>query len=290
MTTTLRLMDRIFDLPAHPLLVHFPVVAIPVLALASVAVAFVPSFRRRYSLLVAGLAAVTMISTFAASRSGEELSEILGAEEWIETHQNLGTQLTWMVVALTLGLGLIAGLDRRRPDLVTAQRAFGGVVAVLGVLSLVWAVRTGHEGAKAHWEPLVPAESEIETSAATTTTEAAVVTTTESETTTSIPETTTEAPTTTAAAETTTTVAPDDSTAKPPNGMRIYEDSCQRCHRPDGSGGRGPSLIGIAAEQTDPQTQVDQILAGGRGMPSFAERLSADEIDAVVAYIRDTFV
>ena len=284
-------MDRIFDLPAHPLLVHFPVVAIPALAVASVAVAFVPSFRRRYALPVTGLAVVTMISTFLAASSGEELSEILGAEEWIETHQNLGTQLTWMVVALTLVLGLIAGLDRRRPDLATAQRLLGGIVAVLGVVALIWAIRTGHEGAKAHWEPIVPAESEVETSAAATTTEVAVTTTEpEPETTTSIPETTTEVPTTTESPETTSTVDPDDSTAKPPNGMRIYEDSCQRCHRADGSGGRGPSLIGIAAEQPDPQVQIDQVNEGGRGMPAFATRLSAEEIDAVVAYIRDTFV
>ena len=106
--------------------------------------------------------------------------------------------------------------------------------------------------------------------------------------------------TTTQAPDTTTTLAPDTTTATegapdtsaPPatDGMAIFEASCQRCHQADGSGGRGPSLIGIAVEQPDPQLQIDQVLEGGRGMPSFATRLSAAEIDAVVAYIRETFV
>lgn len=74
-------MDTIFDLPAHPLMVHFPVVAIPVLAILGLVMAARPRFRDNYSLPVLALAVVTVVATFMAARSGQALVDTLGLSD-----------------------------------------------------------------------------------------------------------------------------------------------------------------------------------------------------------------
>ena len=299
-------MDRLFGLPAHPLVVHFPVVAIPVVAIAAIALVVRSDLRTRLGPIVVALAAVTTIATFVAAASGNELSEILDAEEYIDTHKALGTQLQWIVLVLTLAIGGLVAMARRPAMSTAVANGTGLAVTLLAALALIWVVRTGHEGAKATWDGVLPAD-EIELATSDTTTTSAADTTTTSaadETTTSAADatttsaadttTTTAVDATTSAADATTTTgedgAPDTSEAPTALGMAIYEANCQRCHRADGTGGRGPSLVGIAADQPDPQEQINQIIAGGRGMPAFGERLTTDEIDAVVDYIRTTFV
>ena len=96
---------------------------------------------------------------------------------------------------------------------------------------------------------------------------------------------TTAAPETTAAPD--TTAAPESTEAGPADGMAVYEANCSRCHGSDGSGGRGPSLQGIADEQPDPQDAITQTINGGNGMPSFGDKLSEAEIVAAVDYLRE---
>lgn len=98
---------------------------------------------------------------------------------------------------------------------------------------------------------------------------------------------TTAAPETTAAPD--TTAAPESTEAGPADGMAVYEANCSRCHGSDGSGGRGPSLQGIADEQPDPQDAITQTINGGNGMPSFGDKLSEAEIVAAVDYLREAF-
>lgn len=284
-----RPVDRIFDLPAHPLLVHFPVVAIPVLAIAAVALIARPSLRPSLDLPLVALAVATTIATFLAARSGEALRDDLEADEYIETHQNLGSQLTWIVLVLTLALVGFVLWTRRRSASPRFVNGAGLLIVLLASLALIWVVRTGHEGAKATWKGVLPEDDAALVSTAgsvdeptgTTSTAAPTTTTTEAATTTAAEATTT--------TEATTTEAPATTDAAAVDGMAIYEANCQRCHRADGSGGRGPSLLGIAAEQPDPQEQIDQVISGGRGMPAFGERLTPAEIEAVVDYIRTTF-
>lgn len=73
-------------------------------------------------------------------------------------------------------------------------------------------------------------------------------------------------------------------------GKRLYEQWCQSCHKPDGSGWMGPSLIDD--QHNYPRTGTDVgmfeiVFAGGAGaMQSFRERLTQDEILKVIAYVR----
>lgn len=77
--------------------------------------------------------------------------------------------------------------------------------------------------------------------------------------------------------------------ATPIDGQAIYESNCARCHGADGIGTRGPDLIDINTNVPDQQVSIDQVINGGGVMPSFAARLSEDEIQATVDYVYATF-
>lgn len=82
-----------------------------------------------------------------------------------------------------------------------------------------------------------------------------------------------------------------DDPAQVEAGQAIYEMSCAGCHGDDGTGvtGRGRPLIGIAS-QGDRATHVASVTDGKGGMPAFGERLSSDEIDQAISYVRLSFV
>jgi mono/diheme cytochrome c family protein/uncharacterized membrane protein len=306
------MMETIFDLPAHPLMVHFPIVAIPVLALLGLVMAVRPDFRIKYALPVIALGIVTSVATVFAAQSGKALSESFELDEsFIGDHQALGEMLRFFVIGLTLALIALVVVNKRATSTGKdpLSMAMGLAVVALSILSIVWAVRTGHEGSKAVWEGSVTTseaddEIDVETAAVVATTAAAETTaapetTTATETTTAsettaAPETTT-ASETTAAPETTTapetTAAPETTVAAVGaiDGMAIYESNCARCHGADGSGGRGPSLQGLATEEPDRQFAIDQIVEGGGGMPAFGNRLTLEQINAVVDYIYAAF-
>ena len=72
-------------------------------------------------------------------------------------------------------------------------------------------------------------------------------------------------------------------------GEGIFQEACAACHQPQGQGfpGAYPPLNGsgfVNAENPEPLIQV--IITGRGGMPTFHEILSAEEIAAVVSYIR----
>ena len=68
------------------------------------------------------------------------------------------------------------------------------------------------------------------------------------------------------------------------DGAEIYASNCAGCHAPDRSGRNGPPLL-PANLTSDPSSYVQLITDGLGGMPSFGNRLSADEINAVVDFI-----
>jgi mono/diheme cytochrome c family protein len=70
------------------------------------------------------------------------------------------------------------------------------------------------------------------------------------------------------------------------NGRQVYVDKgCQVCHGEMGYGGVGPGFHDNAFLAL-PDYLAARVLLGGGAMPSFAKRLSDDEIAAVVSYLR----
>ncbi|GAB2858734.1 DUF2231 domain-containing protein [Lentzea nigeriaca] len=159
-------MLTIDGIPLHPLLVHAVVVLLPLAALSSVAIALVPSWRRRYAWPVLGVTLAGVAAVPAAKQAGEDfqaaLESRIGPNPAIQAHAALGTTL--LPIALGFGVAVIALLvagrlaDReRQAEAPTTKtwRVISVVVSVLVVLLAVGTVyqtvRAGHSGSEAVW-------------------------------------------------------------------------------------------------------------------------------------------
>jgi mono/diheme cytochrome c family protein len=97
-------------------------------------------------------------------------------------------------------------------------------------------------------------------------------------------------------------LAPATKATAPPDefaSARItYAKHCEECHKVDGTGGlvkvdqvnlKVPSFTqGHALKHTD-EDYVEQIEKGGDGMPPFKEKLSTQDINALVRFVRHEF-
>lgn len=73
-------------------------------------------------------------------------------------------------------------------------------------------------------------------------------------------------------------------------GKKLYNNNCQVCHKPDGSGGMGPSLIDDTVVNTRANTDVGKfeiIHSGAAGaMRPFAKRgMTQDQMLQIIAFI-----
>jgi hypothetical protein len=154
-----------FGLPAHPLIVHLPVVLIPVTALLAVTAVVWRRHRGVLSLMVAGLAMVGALSAILAAGSGEALQERIGeGDPLIARHAELGESLRLFAVLFAGAAVLFAVQNRPEWLRVGADTSLGrlarsrgaavattALVLATAALSVTWTVRTGHSGAEAVW-------------------------------------------------------------------------------------------------------------------------------------------
>lgn len=154
-------------LPAHPLIVHLPVVAIPVAALAAIALMIRPAWLARWGVAAGAVALLGMAGTFLAAGSGEALQESLGAEgdtHLIEEHAEAAEALRLVMfgflilftVTLVVWAARRGALTLPGPLAALAERPWVGwvlriAVAALAVLCLVMVVRVGDLGAQSVW-------------------------------------------------------------------------------------------------------------------------------------------
>jgi uncharacterized membrane protein len=150
-------VDLIWGLPAHPLMVHAPVVLLPLASFGAIVLATSAKHRQRYDLFVGTGAVAALITALLANNSGERLSERLELEAAVERHENLaGTTLVLAAAFALLTLVNVATARIRAFDRSTIAGAVLPVVAAcMGVLATIWMVRTGHEGARLVWEKVV---------------------------------------------------------------------------------------------------------------------------------------
>lgn len=164
-------LDQIAGLPAHPLIVHVPVVMIPLTLIAAVVAVAWPRARKAASLTALGTALVGFLGAQLATMSGEELEHQVVVTSLIHDHAELG-EATRTLAFLTLIAAAVyaarvwapslrvTGSDRLRSLL--APRAVGAVLAIAlvgaAVATTALAVQAGHQGAKAAWSDL-PAQS-----------------------------------------------------------------------------------------------------------------------------------
>ena len=161
-------MERVFGLPAHPLLVHAPIVLIPLGAIFSLVLMIRPKIRARVPLwLFPALCAMFLTLTFLATQSGEQFDELLKGLAPIERHQELA-ETTQLLVAALFGSSVVQAFVRWRASsaassegknsvrtLQQTETALSVAVAIVAITATIWLIRTGHAGAEAVWEDTV---------------------------------------------------------------------------------------------------------------------------------------
>ena len=155
-------MDTLFDLPAHTLLIHAPIVLLPLAAVATVVLAVRPGWRRSVGWWPVVGSAVLTVRVFLAKSSGEAFDEALAGAVDVGTHEQLGNT-TFVLTLIWLGVtAVVVALDQTavgvtaRPGLLAQSPAVLAVSAawvLVAALATIWLIRTGHEGARLVWEP-----------------------------------------------------------------------------------------------------------------------------------------
>ena len=149
------MLDTIFGLPTHALVVHATVVLLPLAALGAVIIVLRRSLIHRLGLLTVLLALVGTAAAWVSLLSGEELASRVG---YPDPHHDLGENLaihaTIFFVLVTIYWLLARGVpgNRSRPWWLIIY----GVVVAIAAVGLTWStIITGHSGAEAVWKPIV---------------------------------------------------------------------------------------------------------------------------------------
>lgn len=144
-------ISKLFGLPAHPLLVHVPIVLIPLVAVATIALAIRPAWRERFGWFVVALAGVSVVGVQLAMGSGETLERHVERSAALHRHTEMAGSLRPIAVLLFLFLLGLMLLDRRPagPSWLLPAVAVLSVVVALG--ATVRLAQIGHNGAKASW-------------------------------------------------------------------------------------------------------------------------------------------
>lgn len=76
----------------------------------------------------------------------------------------------------------------------------------------------------------------------------------------------------------------------PADGAALFRSNCAGCHGADGGGGIGPQLKdgAVIKSFSTAADETDFVIKGGGGMPSFRDRLTQAELQAIVDFTRTT--
>jgi hypothetical protein len=150
-------LDTIFGLPTHPLIVHATVVFVPMAAAAVFLSAVWPRFRAWAGWGPLLVSVVAVVLTPLSTSSGESFEHQLGGSRLIDEHSHLADLLIWWVVPLAVLAAALYWLHSFRGG--QPQRAGNRVLSIallvlpviVAVGTLVQVVLIGHSGAKAAW-------------------------------------------------------------------------------------------------------------------------------------------
>jgi hypothetical protein len=155
---------KISGLPAHILLVHLVIVAVPFAALVVVVAALWPSARRRLGLITPVVALLALLTVPVTTHAGEWLKARVAMTPLIRRHVALGKGLLPWMIGLFVVAVLVWVWDRAGRAAIDRSRARGsalhgpigrGVVAVVALAISVGAVqqvvRAGEAGSRAVW-------------------------------------------------------------------------------------------------------------------------------------------
>src|ERR1700754_2926599 len=145
-----------FGLPAHPLIIHVPLVFIPILGLAAIALAIWPRLQDKWGLPVAVFSVITLAVTLLAVGAGEAfredrertLPEAFANNQTLHDHADAGITVRLTMVLLTLVLVAMLFAKRWPPPVRIVLRV---LTVLLALTAICFVIRTGHLGAKLAW-------------------------------------------------------------------------------------------------------------------------------------------
>lgn len=151
-------IDDLFGIPAHPLLVHFPLILVPLAALTGLLAVAVQRHRRRVAGVGTAIATLALLSTHYAVESGESLEARVPASELLRRHTELGNSARFYVLFLVIALFALSVIPQSSWTAARAQRRRIAVVAaslfvvIASLVSVVGVFRVGYSGAKSVWD------------------------------------------------------------------------------------------------------------------------------------------
>jgi uncharacterized membrane protein len=174
-TAAIRITTVYDGLPAHPLIIHVPVVLIPLSILGAFACVYRRAWFTRYGILLCSIAIVAMSSIFLAMQAGSALRGLLHlhgqAAHLINEHSQAANILAFVFIAFTAililtfsatrisgemgptGLAMADRILSSRSTLVTLRV----LLVVFALASAFWVFRVGDLGAKAVWQQRIQA-------------------------------------------------------------------------------------------------------------------------------------
>lgn len=153
-------ISNLFGLPAHPFLVHIPIVLIPLATITAVA-AIHKKFRNQLLLATALMSVVGLAFLSLAAGAGESLQHDLPRSRAIHEHAESGekSQGPTAVFAISAVGAVLAGEAARRKIVYKnkslpkwSATALLVLTVVGGVASTVAVSQAGHSGAKSVWD------------------------------------------------------------------------------------------------------------------------------------------
>ena len=164
-------MESIFDLPTHTFAVHAPVVLQPLLAVLTLVVVSRSQWRRRFGWWLVAALVMVFVTVLFAMASGEAFDDLLDGLVDVSKHESLAATTRNLMVLWIVALVALLVVERRSSDadvaaeMPTTNRGAIGLrlvvpglavlAAILAVLSTVWMVQTGHEGARVTWSGVI---------------------------------------------------------------------------------------------------------------------------------------
>ncbi len=149
------MFDTIGGVPVHALIVHVPIVLIPLSAIGAILIAARPKALRLFGAATVIGAVVGLVASIIAKSSGQELAQRIG---WPQGHTDYGNLFPW-ATATFLSLLLIfwlfvrgIPLNRNRP---LWLKVFGAMVILASIGITYFTVLTGFSGASATWEKVI---------------------------------------------------------------------------------------------------------------------------------------
>lgn len=168
-------LDNLFGLPAHPLLVHFPVVVVPIAAAMGILMAVRPAWLDRFGWWLVGTSGLGFLGAILAAGSGESLEEKVRESEVLEHHTQLGETARVVAGILFLVAVLVVGArywmrknTEKSNGLTNFLKSQAGVVVVSAIMVVASGaaaytmVDAGHQGAKASWQDVTKGEERRE--------------------------------------------------------------------------------------------------------------------------------